>query len=216
MSLLIGSMTLFTQVPPLRLGFLAFLKLLSHIPSDRFTLENGVESMDAMKRGNLLGEEVLPTRAKSVFAYLSEQDRKRLASLGVGPDAMAKMPQPPSSNQVVRAGAAGGVLLHQAFAHSPAKQERWRQFLLEQSGEIISPSPADGMTDWERQQERVEFEALAAQFKRLPDSMAHRFTPAQEKEGNRSSFSVGKIHLSPKEKRLWHPRRVIINTPQLQ
>ena len=148
--------------------------------------DDGLRAMDAARRGNILGEEALPTRTKSVFAYLSAQDRKRLASLGVGPDAPVNLNlQPP--NQVVRGGVEG-VLLHQAFAHLPAKQERWRQFLLEQSGEIISPSPADRMTDWERQQERLEFEALSAQFKRLPATMAHRFTPAQEKEGMRCAF----------------------------
>lgn len=153
--------------------------------------EESATTMDATHRGTILGEEALPSRPKSVFAYLSERDRQRLAAVRMASGVVAQVPGPqPNKSVVADAPAMGGGLLHQAFAHSPAKQERWRLFLLEQSGEKPSPSPAySGITEWERQQERIEFANLAAQFKRLPPTMAHRFTPAQDTSSNLSTLS---------------------------
>jgi G patch domain-containing protein 1 len=167
-----------------------------HFDTSLYTdVTSGPASMNAQTRANILGERPLPSAAVpsgggpptahrgSVFDLISAKDKQRLL------DHSAQLPS--ASTSTVTAGwSAGSVPTPDAteggsyhrFAGDPGKQMRFRNFLLEQSGQAGLPIPAHYLTLTPAQQaaERLEFAEAALQFKRIHPSMAHRFTPAQQ------------------------------------
>lgn len=100
----------------------------------------------------------------------------------------------------------GQAATYHRFANEPAKQMRFRNFLLVHSGQPAPPlpahygtkpptspaalplppshhllsiaSPSDNLTEWEREKEKEDFLKIANDFKKVPDAMASRFQSA--------------------------------------
>ncbi|WVQ79390.1 hypothetical protein IAT38_001487 [Cryptococcus sp. DSM 104549] len=146
------------------------------------------------QRGSALGEEQRISQAKSVFEYMSEKDRERLASLQAGAPPMppslalslAPEPEqdyrppateveiPPLSPRTASAALQGFM----PYGDNTAKQERYRSYLLSQTYNTKQPNPTllpsaslDAIN-----KELEAFASSARIFKPMPFAMANRFT----------------------------------------
>jgi G patch domain-containing protein 1 len=138
-------------------------------------------------------EEAKVSQAKSVFEYMSEKDRERLAAfaaaakgLSAPPPALAKdeapeQPQapaeeieiPPLSPRTASSALRGFV----PYGDDPAKQDRYRSYLSSQTYNTTTPMPnlRTGTVE-EINKELQDFAASARIFKPMSFAMSNRFT----------------------------------------
>ncbi|KAI9451844.1 hypothetical protein F5148DRAFT_1277664 [Russula earlei] len=149
----------------------------------------GKRKLTADQRGAILGETPLPS-TRSVFDYLSKEDRERIehAAAGLHPAAPDSMPGPveppraPSSIPYTAPHTASAALKgFMPFTGDPAKQARYVAYLGSQSTpdalELL-PSKLPGQTSEEYYKELSDYSKSAAIFKPVPGKMASRFTTA--------------------------------------
>eukprot|EP01105_Mastigella_eilhardi_P012449 TRINITY_DN284_c1_g5_i1.p1 TRINITY_DN284_c1_g5~~TRINITY_DN284_c1_g5_i1.p1 ORF type:complete len:861 (-),score=246.99 TRINITY_DN284_c1_g5_i1:893-3454(-) len=161
------------------------------------------------ERGQMLGEEPPPPVNESVFAYLSEEDRQRLANMtgkaipGPFDVAMpqkhaeepkpAEEPQKPQQQQRQQEQRAAQPKTRQlppavlaiktqlVYPNDQGKQRRFEQFMREQRGDVPpSKNPAAGFSEQEWLRERDQFFNDALLFKPLTGIMADRFVCADD------------------------------------
>ena len=108
------------------------------------------KALTATDRGEMLGEEPLPAPQKSVFEYVSEEDKKRVLSASKG-----VISKPSSKTLSSRASSTArdsiqksssstrwtwaGHSSFKPFLKDPAKQARYEEFLKLRQGEQVSP-----------------------------------------------------------------------------
>ena len=111
---------------------------------------NRKKVLTAMDRGEMLGEEPLPAPQKSVFEYLSEEDKKRVlsASMSEISKPSSKIPSEGGSSAVNDSSQKSasssrwswsGHSSFKPFVKDPAKQARYEEFLKSKKGEEVSP-----------------------------------------------------------------------------
>ena len=156
---------------------------------------DGFEYLVDIQRGAALGEEQRVSKAKSVWEYVSEKDRERLASLA----AQAKSDQAPPPPMEVEAETQSGLLArsHDEVTIPPLsprtasaalkgyvpygddlnKQERYRSYLVSQTYNTQSPNPTFRTGSIEEINKELEdFAASARIFKPMSFAMSSRFT----------------------------------------
>ncbi|KAI9507034.1 hypothetical protein F5148DRAFT_1299856 [Russula earlei] len=142
----------------------------------------GKRKLTADQRGAILGETPLPS-TRSVFDYLSKEDRERIehAAAGLHPAAPDSMPGPveppraPSSIRYTAPHIASAALKgFMPFTGDPAKQARYST---PDALELL-PSKLPGQTSEEYYKELSDYSKSAAIFKPVPGEMASRFTTA--------------------------------------
>ncbi|KAH9066795.1 hypothetical protein EDB87DRAFT_1588266 [Lactarius vividus] len=147
------------------------------------------QKLTADERGAILGEEPLPS-TRSVFDYLSKEDRERIehAAAGLHPSAPESTPPPveapsaplglPYTAPHIAAAALKGFM---PFANDLAKQERYVAYLRSQSTpdhpELLPPK-LPGQTSEAYHRELSDYSKSAAIFKPVSGAMANRFTTA--------------------------------------
>ena len=147
------------------------------------------------KRGAALGEEQHISKAKSVFEYMSEKDRERLAafasaakqsvaapqplSLEAEPEEMAPGPKsdeiviPPLSPRTASAALQGFI----PYGDDLARQDRYRSYLSSQTYNTKTPNPTLLQGSIEQINKELEdFAASARIFKPMSFAMSSRFT----------------------------------------
>ncbi|KAH8983155.1 hypothetical protein EDB86DRAFT_3106500 [Lactarius hatsudake] len=147
------------------------------------------QKLTADERGAILGEEPLPS-TRSVFDYLSKEDRERIehAAAGLHPSAPESTPPPveapsaPSSIPYTAPHIAVAALKgFMPFANDLAKQERYVSYLRSQSTpdhpELLPPK-LPGQTSEAYHRELSDYSKSAAIFKPVSGAMANRFTTA--------------------------------------
>ncbi|KAJ9118205.1 hypothetical protein QFC22_004111 [Naganishia vaughanmartiniae] len=144
--------------------------------------------LTADQRGDILGEEQLQTAQKSIFDYMSAKSKERLAqatnthqSTGVsltvedeGEAGRQGVVVPPLSPRTASAALKGFV----PFADDPAKQERYKSYLVSQTLNTADPNPRllPGRPVNEVNKELSDFSKSASMFKPMSFAMANRFT----------------------------------------
>lgn len=149
------------------------------------------QKLTADERGVILGEEPLPS-TRSVFDYLSKEDRERIehAAAGLQPPApdstppgpSVKVPPPPSSLPYIAPQIAAAALKgFMPFANDLAKRERYVTYLRSQATpdhpELLPPK-LPGQTSEAYHRELSDYSKSAAIFKPVSGAMASRFTTA--------------------------------------
>ncbi|KAJ9126346.1 hypothetical protein QFC24_002080 [Naganishia onofrii] len=145
--------------------------------------------LTADQRGDILGEEQLTSASKSIFDYMSAKSKERLAqattnthqSTGVsltvedqGETDRQGVIVPPLSPRTASAALKGFV----PFADDPAKQERYKSYLVSQTLNTSDPNPRllPGRPVNEINKELSDFSKSASMFKPMSFAMANRFT----------------------------------------
>ncbi|OCF37096.1 G patch domain-containing protein 1 [Kwoniella heveanensis BCC8398] len=143
------------------------------------------------QRGVALGEEQRISKAKSVYEYMSEKDKERLAtlalnappppplSMNVPPPVSASRPPvteidiPPLSPRTASAALQGFI----PYGDDPARQDRYRSYLVSQTYNTKEPNPVlkTGTID-EINKELMDFASSARIFKPMSYAMSNRFT----------------------------------------
>ncbi|KAI9458144.1 hypothetical protein BJY52DRAFT_437826 [Lactarius psammicola] len=147
------------------------------------------QKLTADERGAILGEEPLPS-TRSVFDYLSKEDRERIehAAASLQPSAPDSTPPPieapsaPSSLPYTAPHIATAALKgFMPFANDLAKQARYVAYLRSQSTpdhpELLPPK-LPGQTSEAYHRELSDYSKSAAIFKPVSGAMANRFTTA--------------------------------------
>ncbi|ORX37960.1 hypothetical protein BD324DRAFT_578686 [Kockovaella imperatae] len=146
------------------------------------------------ERGAALGEEQRISKAKSVFEYMSEKDRERLASIAAAAKTSAPLPlamdqpeaeeveaRPPAEDVVIpplsprtASAALKGFI---PYGDDPSKQDRYRSYLQSQTLHTTQPDPVlrSGTFD-EINKELEDFASSARIFKPMSFAMSSRFT----------------------------------------
>lgn len=162
------------------------------------------------QRGAALGEEQRVSAAKSVFEYISEKDRERLAAFAAAAKANAPPPPPlslqpeperrretaaPATDIVVPPlsprTASAALQGFMPFADDLEKQERYRSYLSSQTHNTKNPNPrllASASVD-EVNRELESFAASARIFKPMSFAMSSRFTSGS------SALAVSDAHV---------------------
>ncbi|KAK4684210.1 G patch domain-containing protein 1, partial [Tremellales sp. Uapishka_1] len=149
------------------------------------------------QRGAALGEEQRKAAAKSVFDYMSEKDRERIAaftssrppppqplSMTEEPDSQTVQSRPPAESVVVpplsprtASAALKGFI---PFGDDPSKQDRYRSYLSSQTIHTKTPQPTllptASLDDINKELE--DFAQSARIFKPMSFALANRFTSA--------------------------------------
>ncbi|KAI9512271.1 hypothetical protein F5148DRAFT_1008581 [Russula earlei] len=149
----------------------------------------GKRKLTADQRGAILGETPLPS-TRSVFDYLSKEDRERIehAAASLHPAAPDSMPgpvePPPAPSNIpytaphIASAALKGFM---PFTGDPAKQARYVAYLSSQSTpdalELLPPK-LPGETSEEYHKELSDYSKSAAIFKPVSGAMASRFMTA--------------------------------------
>ncbi|KAJ9099847.1 hypothetical protein QFC21_003849 [Naganishia friedmannii] len=143
--------------------------------------------LTADQRGDILGEEQLKSAQKSIFDYMSAKSKERLAqatnthqstgvSLTVDEEETDRqgVVVPPLSPRTASAALKGFV----PFADDPAKQERYKSYLVSQTLNTGDPNPRllPGRPVNEINKELSDFSKSASMFKPMSFAMANRFT----------------------------------------
>ncbi|OWZ54348.1 G patch domain-containing protein 1 [Cryptococcus neoformans 125.91] len=148
------------------------------------------------QRGAALGEETRMSKAKSVYEYIAEKDRERLASLSdsaqiAPPPKLSFVPEPsksvehihvpatevqipPLSPRTASAALKGFI----PYGDDPAKQERYRSYLVSQTYNTKEPNPTI-LPSSSFDEINAELEAFASSariFKPMSFAMSNRFT----------------------------------------
>ncbi|KAF8273088.1 hypothetical protein EI94DRAFT_1676992 [Lactarius quietus] len=147
------------------------------------------QKLTADERGAILGEEPLPS-TRSVFDYLSKEDRERIehAAAGLHPSVpestppAVEVPSAPSSLPYTAPQIASAALKgFMPFANDLAKQERYVAYLRSQATpdhpELLPPKLPD-QTSEVYHKELSDYSKSAAIFKPVSGAMASRFTTA--------------------------------------
>lgn len=190
------------------------------------------QAMSSDQRGAILGEKQQQDRpepttstpeeppmkpsAKSVFDFMSAKDRERIAAL--------KNPKPPASQSsashapplpapplfvapTVDAPTANGALHgFMPFGDNPARQARYRTYLLSQSTHTdptgILTTILPGQTSASLLRELTDFQAAAQIFRPMSASMSNRFTSATTAaaSGDTQTTKAGLFVMDPKER----------------
>ncbi|GHJ89805.1 hypothetical protein NliqN6_6207 [Naganishia liquefaciens] len=144
-------------------------------------------ALTADQRGDILGEEQLQSSTKSIFEYMSAKSKERLAqatgahqltgvSLTVEEPAEPRdgVIVPPLSPRTASAALKGFI----PFGDDPAKQERYKSYLVSQTHNTADPNPKllPGRPVHEINKELSDFSKSAAMFKPMSFAMANRFT----------------------------------------
>ncbi|WVO13770.1 hypothetical protein L204_101392 [Cryptococcus depauperatus] len=153
------------------------------------------KSLTHEQRGAALGEERRTLQAKSIFEYLSEKDRERLASvvesvkaqppaaLSIEPvpeitprPAATEVEIPPLSPRTASAALKGFI----PYGDDPAKQERYKSYLLSQTYNTKQPNPSilPSSSIDQINTELQSFASSARIFKPMSFAMSSRFTSA--------------------------------------
>ncbi|XP_022801453.1 G patch domain-containing protein 1-like [Stylophora pistillata] len=156
---------------------------------------NKKKVLTATERGEMLGEEPLPAPKKSVFEFLSEEDKKRVLSAskseiskpsGKIPSKEASSSRNDFSQKSASTFRWSGHSSFKPFVKDPTKQARYEEFLKGKQGEQASPQlHGSGLTEWEREREREEFFRSASLYKPMNSTMAARFTTAKQPDDHR-------------------------------
>jgi len=107
------------------------------------------KSLTASDRGEMLGEEPIPTPKKSVFEFVSKEDKERilLSSKKVVPTTSSSPPTAVSSVSSASFSSSSriwsGHSSFKPFAKDAAKQARYEEFLKTQRGEQVSQKLID-------------------------------------------------------------------------
>ncbi|KAH9983914.1 hypothetical protein BJV74DRAFT_849131 [Russula compacta] len=149
----------------------------------------GKRKLTADQRGAILGETPLPS-TRSVFDYLSKEDRERIehAAASLHPPALDSTPAPveahptPSTIPYTAPHIASAALKgFMPFTNDPAKQARYVAYLRSQSTpdhpELLPPKLPD-QTSETYHKELSDYSKSAAIFKPVSGAMASRFTTA--------------------------------------
>ncbi|WVR08224.1 hypothetical protein IAU60_005271 [Kwoniella sp. DSM 27419] len=145
------------------------------------------------ERGAALGEEQRLSKAKSVFEYMSEKDKERLASIAAsaqtGPPPVLKMEEavkevlpalpateviiPPLSPRTAGAALRGFI----PYGDDPARQDRYKSYLGSQTYNTTTPNPVLKVGSFEEiNKELQDFAASARIFRPMSYAMSNRFT----------------------------------------
>ncbi|KAF9646493.1 hypothetical protein BDM02DRAFT_3156522 [Thelephora ganbajun] len=154
------------------------------------------------QRGQALGETPLPSKARSVFDYLSQKDRERLKNF-VPPKSRPEEPtpiatplsapeKPPAPRQFVYpriepSAAKAALLGFKPFTSDPVKHARYTAYLKSESevasdGDRLQLKQKPGQDLEHFQLELEEYAQAATVFKPLSGAMAGRFTTAKTVE----------------------------------
>lgn len=148
------------------------------------------------QRGAALGEETRMSKAKSVYEYITEKDRERLASVSdsaqiAPPLKLSFVPEPSESAEHTRTPAtevqipplsprtaSAALKGFIPYGDDPAKQERYRSYLISQTYNTKDPNPAllPSSSFDEINAELEAFASSARIFKPLSFAMSNRFT----------------------------------------
>ncbi|KAI0256003.1 hypothetical protein BJV78DRAFT_1175026 [Lactifluus subvellereus] len=164
----------------------------------------GKKKLTADQRGAILGETPLPS-TRSIFDYLSKEDRERIehAAAGLHPPASDSTPAPaetrpaPSSIPYTAPDIASAALKgFMPFTNDPAKQARYIAYLRSQSTpdhpELLPPK-LPGQTLEAYHKELSDYSKGAGIFKPVSGAMASRFTTAAVVEsGPKAVEATGK------------------------
>ncbi|WVF68630.1 hypothetical protein IAT40_003400 [Kwoniella sp. CBS 6097] len=142
------------------------------------------------QRGAALGEEERVSKARSIYEYMSEKDKERLAALALNappppPLSFAPPPEndipppateidiPPLSPRTASAALQGFI----PYGDDPARQDRYRSYLVSQQYNTKAPNPIlkKGTID-EINKELMDFASSARIFKPMSFAMSNRFT----------------------------------------
>ncbi|KAF8628699.1 hypothetical protein AX17_005922 [Amanita inopinata Kibby_2008] len=138
----------------------------------------------ADERRSLLGEEPVTTAPRSVFEYMSQEDRERLQGIAAGIVSGSLPPKPPdiriprTEPQIAQAALQG----FQPFTSDPSKQERYTAYLLSQADpnaatpELLKPLHGQRIDEFNKELE--DYAKAATLFKPISGAMAGRFTSA--------------------------------------
>lgn len=157
------------------------------------------QALTVADRQEMLGEEPLPTPKKSVFDYMSKEDKERvmLSSKDITSKIASKASATASRSLTTVSAPRGwtskvhsGHSSFKPFAKDPAKQARYESFLSTRNGEeVCQPSSNEsGLTEWEREREKEEFIRSAALYRPLNSTLASRFTTAKQTDDNRTVY----------------------------
>jgi G patch domain-containing protein 1 len=145
------------------------------------------------QRGEKLGEEPIKAPLKSVFEYMSEKSKERLAEYAaskkeasppspsaeptVDPSTLPGIEIPPLSPRTASAALMGFI----PFGDDPAKQERYRSYLLSQTHNTKVPQPKllPSTSVDHINKELQDFSKSANIFKPMSFAMANRFTSSK-------------------------------------
>ncbi len=146
-----------------------------------------------MQRGEKLGEERIKAPLRSIFEYMSEKSKERLAQFAATKqeaDPVVAQDTPPSNGSPLHGvevpplsprTASAALMGFIPFGDDPAKQERYRSYLVSQTHNTASPNPKLLPTKSVDQinKELQDFSKSATIFKPMSFAMSNRFTSSK-------------------------------------
>jgi len=195
--------------------------------------EVGTKQLDANARRELLGDEMSVT-SKSVFEFMSREDRERLQRLKDPKPPQPDVPQPTVPQPAVPQPTGSKTSTEKAptlpslppvdplkpmcdvsklrpFADDPAKQRRYEEF--ERAIRRRNKDPYRGivstLTEWEKNQERQDFSRAAQVYLHLNNNFNSKFEKAKSSDDDKLEGSKRRearvFGALTREKIEWHP-----------
>lgn len=174
--------------------------------------------LSADQRGEILGEQQLKSR--SVFEYLSEKSKERLAqvvdqvptgvSLSAPHEPSPDIIVPPLSPRTASAALAGFI----PFGDDLAKQDRYKSYLKSQTYNTREPNPRLlAGTPAEINKELADFAKSATMFKPMSFAMANRFTSSSANAADIAQPKPGLHVPDPEQASVWRDKSKIEPEP---
>ncbi|ORX93655.1 DUF1604-domain-containing protein [Basidiobolus meristosporus CBS 931.73] len=172
--------------PDIPAGFNPYHRLGSQAPPPNHLADKQAEGSrrhvseyTADQRGAMLGEEKINAPSRSVFDYISKDNKDRLNTLINGTTSSREKPDVPRIPKVEKKQALAALSGFIPFGDNIEKQNRYKQFL-EYNAEIIKSLPPNprGFSDEDLAKEHKEFAQAARIFHPMSSMMASRFTSA--------------------------------------